>query len=167
MVFCHFELHLNVATSLNGIQYIGYKEKLQKVSEKNPTTTYEAKHMPCCHSAQTQEAFPMETNLFKGLLPAPRRTGEHHSLAPCPRKPYPQVEELTDIRRYIPETSNKLTPKTVVRYFSLSKTPWSDCDYVHLPCDTQAFRTCSSSLLTPHLFLVRLGHQRSQSLKDA
>lgn len=61
MVFCHFELHLNVATSSNSIQYSRHKDKLQKVSKKTPQL-----HMNpstcCCHSAQTQEVFPMETN---------------------------------------------------------------------------------------------------------
>lgn len=63
MVSCHFELHLNVATSSNSIQYSRHKEKLQKVPKNHLTTTYEPKYMCCCHSAQTQEIFPREKNL--------------------------------------------------------------------------------------------------------
>lgn len=68
MVFCHFELHFNVATSSNGIQsIIKHKAKLEKGSEKNPQLPMN-QSTRCCHSAQPQEVSPVETDLFKQLL---------------------------------------------------------------------------------------------------
>lgn len=62
MVPWHFELHLNVATSSNSIQYSRHKEKLQKVPKKPPTTTYEPKYICCCIQPRPRKFLPGKKN---------------------------------------------------------------------------------------------------------
>lgn len=149
MVFCHFELHLNVATtSSNGIQYIRHKEKLQKVSEKTPQLHIHQSPHVVAIQPRSRKLSPWKQTYLKNsyLSHNIHENTTICNLASCVRKPYPQVKELRDIHQNIPEISNKLTSKIVMS--SLSTKPRNQTTTTFIfPCDMQAFRIYSSFVL--------------------
>lgn len=135
MVFCHFELHLNVATSSNGVQpIIKHKVKLQKGSEKTPQLPMNQSTR--CHSAQPQEVSHVETDLFKRLLCS--TTWRRTPLSGIPGKETIPASGGTNRRTSVPTgIANKRPFRD--RLVNSLKTPQPH--YVHFPGDTQALRT--------------------------